>query len=297
MNIKGKFFDLYKKNLKRFSKGMGLGKIYPIKKILKSTKEFLKPEYCEVQGHKMYLDKYDSLDLSINGVYGVLETEIIKNEVKEGDIVLDLGANIGYYTLLLARQVGKTGKVFAFEPEPSNFEILTMNVKENNYKNITIVQKAVSNVHKRITLWVGQRSSGANRIYEPKITNTQDFKTIEVDCIKLDDYFKETDLINKICFIKMDIEGAEYKTLLGMQSILHSNPDLIILTEYARTSLEDANDDPEQFLKLFEDEGFRIYLLDEEILKIVPLDKEKFLQSKTEDKTINLLCKKIRDNN
>ena len=46
MNIKGKLFNLYKKNLKRFSKGMGLGKIYPVKKILKSTKEFLKPEEC-----------------------------------------------------------------------------------------------------------------------------------------------------------------------------------------------------------------------------------------------------------
>ena len=66
-----------------------------------------------------------------------------------------------------------------------------------------------------------------------------------------------------------------------------------LVGQYSRSSLSMRD----RFLKLFEDEGFKIYLFDEEIMKIVPLDKEKFLQSKTEDKTINLLCKKIRDNN
>src|SRR3989344_3364089 len=90
----------------------------------------------EVMGNKIFLDDHDSLRLSILGVHEPYQTEIIMKNVKRGDVVLDVGANIGYYTLLFAKLVGPEGIVFAFEPDPTNFSILKKNVETNNYTNV-----------------------------------------------------------------------------------------------------------------------------------------------------------------
>jgi len=287
-------FKIYKKYRIYFNtnNGIGIGKIYPINKIIKKCKLVLKPDFCYVQGHKIFLDKTDSLDLSINGIYGVLETNIIKNEINDGDVVIDLGANIGYYTLLLAKQVGPNGKVFAFEPESSNFQLLQQNIHENNYENVVSERKVVSDSNNSVNLWVGQKSSGANRIYEPKKSGNQEFKTTKVDSIQLDEYFSNSPYANKINFIKMDIEGAEFKALQGMKSILKKNQNLTILTEFAVTSLEDAGCNPDEFLKFFLDEKFEIFVIDESSMDLVPINKIDISKIKSDNETINLLCKK-----
>lgn len=121
--------------------GYGIGRLYPIQYLLKQ----LKSNFAVVQGHKMFLDSKDSLGLSLKGVHEEFETELVKRMIKRGDVVLDIGANIGYYTLIFAKIVGEDGKVFAFEPDPTNFALLKRNVEINGYKNILLVQKAVSN--------------------------------------------------------------------------------------------------------------------------------------------------------
>ena len=294
MNAKNLLFKIYRNYRLYFNQrqGIGLGKIYPFNKILKKSKEFLKPDFCYAQEHKIYLDKRDSMDLSINSVYGVLETNIIKNEIKNGDVVIDLGASIGYYTLLLAKYVGKTGKVFSFEPELSNFKLLQKNVIENNYDNVVLEQKVVSDVNGNVDLWVGQQSCGANRIYKPDRTAKQKFKTTKVDAVRLDDYFINSPFLDKINFIKMDIEGAEFKALQGMKSILKLNKNLMILTEFDVASLEDAGSDPDEFLSFFSDEGFDIFVIDESSMNLVPLNQINILKLKSEHELINLLCKK-----
>ena len=99
--------------------------------------------------------------------------------------MIDVGANIGWYTLQCAKLVGSKGQVFAFEPVSENFELLKRNVAENNYKNISCVQKAVSNQVKKVTMELSSRI-GDHRI----IQNTTSQKTtIQVDCTTLDIFF------------------------------------------------------------------------------------------------------------
>lgn len=245
------------------SRGYGLTKYYPFKIIIKKTYQILKPDFAVVQGHKMFLDPKDSLSLSINGVYEKLGTQIVINEIKTGDVVIDIGAHIGYYTLIFAERVGEKGSVFAFEPEPSNFYLLTKNVTANNYHNICLEQTAVSDADGECTLYTFQTSSGANRIYQSTNKKYEKSKPVIVKTTNLDNYFKYHPLKDRINFIKIDVEGAEYKVLKGMENIIKTNNNLKLLMEFNPDYLRNADADPESVLNFLKKENFFIFFIDE----------------------------------
>ena len=243
------FLNLYRKSIQKMSKGRGFGKNPIVKKILKNIEVNLKTEFAELQGSKMFLDLGDSLNLSINGVYGELDTKIIREEIHEGDIVVDVGANIGYYTLIFAQLVGKSGKVFAFEPEPKNFEILKKNIEINNYQNIIAEQKIVSDKSGMMKLFIAEQGIVGHRIQQK--TDSQKF--IEIESIILDDYLKNLNLSGKINFIKIDVEGAEVKVLEGSKIIIEKSDQLKIFTEFNREDIKKYNYDPEYLLSFLKE--------------------------------------------
>ena len=103
---------------------------------------------AEVHGKKMYLDLSDRVHCEILYATGIWEKDVtayLMKLIEGGMVVIDIGANVGYYTLLAAEKVGGHGKVFAFEPEPSRYALLEKNVRINGLKNVILVQQAVSN--------------------------------------------------------------------------------------------------------------------------------------------------------
>ena len=216
---------------------------YLLTSIYKSLHRKLKSDFAKVQGHKMYLDEDDSLRLSIFGVYEPSQTELIKQEVKEGDIVLDIGANIGYYTLIFAKMVGPSGKVYAFEPDPKNFLLLKKNVKINNYDNVVLINKAISDKAEKIKLYFSNNNKASHTIYGSE----KDTNFVAIDSIKLDDYFKMNE--QDISFVKIDVEGAEYKVLQGMKKLLEkSKNNFKIITEFCPAWLKRGGIDPKSYL-------------------------------------------------
>lgn len=290
MNTKGKLFDIYKNSLKKFSKGYGLGKHYPIKIILKKTHHVLKPQFTNVQGHKMFLDSKDSLGLSLNGIYEKFETELVKKMVTEGDVVVDVGAHIGYYTLIFAKCVGNGGIVFAFEPEPNNFSLLSKNIEINGYKNVNLEQLAISDFDGTCVLYTFNTSSGANRIYKPLEKNYKNSKPIQIKAISLDDYFTNRPE-NKIDLIKIDVEGAEFNVLKGMQNIMKKNINLKILLEFNPYFLENAGANPKHLIDFLQDRSFKINYLDEENNRMMEVDADFLLSNEIyKNHTVNLFC-------
>jgi FkbM family methyltransferase len=238
-------------------------------------KEVAKSKFAEVQGHKMFLDSKDSLNLSINGIFEPFETEIVKKEIKKGDIVLDIGANIGYYTLIFAKLVGEQGKVFAFEPEPDNFALLEKNVEINGYRNVVLVQRAVSNKTGEIRLYLSEDNKGDHRIYD----SHDGRKSIEVEAIRLDDYFKNYD--GRIDFIKMDIQGAEGGAIQGMPLLLEKAKNLKLTTEFWPIGLIRFGIEPEGYLKLLLKHGFKIYHINEQEKRLEPANIALLLETYT----------------
>jgi len=134
----------------------------------------------------MFIETADGLDFLIKPTHEQFETEVFKKEIEKGDTVLDLGSHIGYYTLIAAELVGEKGKVFAFEPKPTNFVLLKKNIKINNYQNVIPVQKAVSNKNGKGRLYLKEKKT-QNRIYDSQ----ENDPFIEIETVRLEDYIKE----------------------------------------------------------------------------------------------------------
>jgi FkbM family methyltransferase len=289
MNSKNLLQNVYRKFLQKMSFGYGFGKNPIIKKILKNLEKSLKTEFSIIQGSKMYLDPGDSLDLSINGVYGELDTKIIRDNIKEGDIVIDIGANIGYYTLIFAQLAGTTGKVFAFEPEPKNFELLQKNVKVNDYSNTINENYAVSDSNGNVSLFLAKNGIVGHRISNFDIN----LNSILVKKITLDDYFTKLNLIDKINFVKIDVEGFEFGVLKGMTRIIEKSKNLKLFLEFNRVGIEAAGFDPKEILDFLYKNNFKIYFLNYNENSIKEADKNQLLTSKDNlNENINLLCSK-----
>jgi len=141
---------------------------------------------------------------------------------KEGDVVLDLGANIGKYSIHCGNLVGKKGKVFAFEPSKRPFELLCKSIKENNLNEIvTPICCAVSDKDGKSKLYSSDDEPLTSLVY--KLSNNY----TEVDTISIDS-FVSSKKIKRIDWLKVDVEGAEYDVLSGaIQTLQNNNVKLI----------------------------------------------------------------------
>jgi len=254
--------------------------------------EHLRPKsiLLEFRGNKMYVDPAISEpSIFTNKAYVKFTMELIEKLIKKGMIVLDLGAHIGYYTLIAAKLVGENGRVFSFEPEPYNFALLSKNVEINGYENVVLIKKAVLDKTGRCDLFFDIRGS-----WDASVLKCDRPRSIRVETTALDDFFQNTDY--KIDVIKMNIEGAEPLALLGADRIIKANKSLKIFTEFSPRLLKRCGFLPEEYLKMLTERNFKIYNIngDKRILELINCNELKnFVQRySTNERCIatNLLC-------
>ncbi|WP_428326234.1 FkbM family methyltransferase [Nitrosopumilus sp.] len=277
---------IYQKSAKLLV-GTGISQNKQVRKFVQTMNSQLKPDFVELEGNKLYLDHNDSLSLSLYGYHEKTETELVKQEIKPGDVVLDVGANIGYYTLLFAKLVGPQGHVFAFEPEPKNFELLTKNVNVNGYKNVTLIQKAVSNNNEIKNFYLTNTNTISHRLSKPH----NECKSIKIETISLDDFIDKHDIVN---FIKIDIHGSEGNAIKGMLSILKKNETIKLLQEWWPDAIKEYDMDPEEHLRILNELGFSLYEVDDINNKIMKTSIEKLMKKypNPKIKDINIFSKR-----
>ena len=256
--------------------------------------------FVNSQGHKLFLDPRDmgmarALLLS-GGAWEEAETRLFSSFVKEGMTVVDVGANVGYYTLLAARLVGEKGKVFAFEPSSDNFALLKRNVEENGYKNVVLVPKAVSDRSAKARLLIDRASSGSHSLSASR--GGADF--VDVETVSLDEYFAGG--LERIDVLKIDAEGAEMAILNGMGRLLERNTNLTLLTEFSPGAIREFGCSPEEYIWRLKSHEFQIYPIYEEQEKFRALDIEQvaelvasLAEGEPARRSLNLLCVKGND--
>jgi FkbM family methyltransferase len=211
-------------------------------------------------GLKMYLDPNDEVmtpTILVLGNWEASETSWFLRVVKPGDIIVDAGANTGYYTLIGSRLVGEKGKVYAFEPEPANFELLQKNVRLNGLGNVVLERKALSNRNGTVQLFIAGTNKGDHRIYQPK---GESRPAIDVEAVRLDEYFKDQE--RAIAFLKMDTQGAEGLILEGMTGLLEGRSHRpTIFMEFWPHGLNGMGTDAAALLKSLQSYQYKFYEL------------------------------------
>ena len=161
----------------------------------------------------------------------IREDDIIEHFTpKQGDIVIDIGANIGRYTIISSKRVGTKGKVVAIEAHPGNFVILNRNIKLNQLTNIIPLNYAAYSKETKIKLYVPDEESGYT-IYHTLMERTGK-KFVEVNANTLD-YLLQLNEIRQeeVNWIKIDVEGAEFEVLKGATNVLSKSKDIALLIE------------------------------------------------------------------
>ncbi len=289
--------NIIKRNIFRFFKsfsklisGKGFGKLPFAPKLYQFLYKRFKPKgvvKVEAGGHTMFVDSHDTAlapYLIMHGNFDPEETFVLEKFIKQGMTFVDVGANIGYFSLIAARLVGENGKVFAFEPDKDNFGLLERNIKENRYENITSVEKAVSDKVGTAKFYLDSDNLCAHSLNEKENSNF-----IEVETTKLSDFLKDS----KVDVIKIDVEGAEQSVFDGMKDIIAKNNKLAVITEFYPKAIKSFGDSPEKYLKTFFNSGFKLYIVKgKEFVNIDESQIDSLSRGEGMEKLINIVCLK-----
>jgi FkbM family methyltransferase len=168
----------------------------------------------------------------IHGDYGVNETAVIQRLVKSHDVVFDIGAHVGYFTLLASR-IAAMGKVFSFEPLPANLAYLRRHVRANGLSNVTVFAAAVGRRSGRQSFDLAAGGTGRGRLAAAGAA------PLEVQVVSLDELM-DGGRVQAPDFIKMDVEGAEGDALRGAARMLARFHPRILLSLHGEAAARDC---------------------------------------------------------
>lgn len=232
-----------------------------------------KRNYVLIQGKKLYINPMDtvvSATLAKTGAWEPFVTHQFIKIANKASTIVDVGANIGYFTLLGAVYSKPTPNIFVFEPDAVNFQSLTKTMKENNFKNVTCEKVAIAQNSGEIPLYISPDNLGDHRTFE----SGDKRKSELVRVVSLDDYF--SDYPHSIDLLKIDIQGYEYFALIGAKKLLQKQRIKVILSELWPYGLELAGCAWRKYIELLEQMGFSLWEINEEDRSINKFDKKKF---------------------
>ncbi len=214
----------------------------------------------KVIGERISLRKYERF-----------ETYLFKKLSTKSGIAVDVGANIGYYSLILSKIVKK---VFAFEPEPLNLKLLRKNVNDNKISNIVVVPKAASDAKKKLSLGLSSDNFGDHQIsvFDKKR------KVVGVESISLDSFLPE-----KVSILKIDTQGWEPKVVSGAREVIKRDKPTIFM-EFWPDGYKRSGLDYRKMIDFLEKVYGKIYLIDDQLSLVYPISKDSLVERCNNDK-------------
>jgi FkbM family methyltransferase len=200
----------------------------------------------------LFIDASDEVirpAIAEHGVWEPGETALLLGWLAPGMTFVDIGAHVGYYTVLAARRVSPGGLVFAFEPSPRNYELLLANVWRNELTNVVCFPWAVSDHMGFLDLFLDERNTGDNRLFQGDRGPGVRVRAVALDTLP--------SIRPPIDVVKIDVQGAEEAVIEGMKHLLSRSPNARITLEYWPFGLRALGRDERRALEYYRS-GYRL---------------------------------------
>lgn len=206
--------------------------------------------------------------LITTGEYDPTLSAVIKDCLQPGMRAVDVGANFGFYTVIASKRVGSAGLVYAFEPDPGNYNLLLRNIEMNNCGNVrpfclAIGEKAYSALLYRDPANLGNHSLCSNNI------SSDDVDSVSITVQPLDSLLPDLGFRDGVDFIKIDVQGAEEAVINGASTILSMGGPQILM-EFWPKGLKNFGTSPLAMLRKLMELGFEISVVDRELHEVDP---------------------------
>lgn len=238
------------------------------------------------------LDQYISGDLARNGVWEPFETEVFSRLCKPNDKILDLGANIGWYSIIAAKILNGSGSIMAFEPDGANARVLEMNAAISDENGtIQIFRNAVADKKTEALFYKSDTNLGDHRLFSDGSAR----EASSVSVTTLDSIFSDKQQ-NLPDIVKSDTQGSEAKILKGAADLFSKGWRPVMILEFWPFGLSQSGDAPLELWNTLVNLGYQIFELSEENPVLVPLNRERLIHRLDNDISpsaqgfINLLC-------
>ncbi|MFQ5853478.1 MAG: FkbM family methyltransferase [Candidatus Binatia bacterium] len=189
------------------------------------------------------------------------DMKLLEHLIKPGDSVIDIGANIGIYTIRMSPLVGRDGCVHSIEPVPLTFDILCSNVRKLGLTNVELIQCAISDTNSSVMVEVPLYKSGGENFYRARViqhTDNSFQRLVMVDSRTIDSTFDK--LRRKISFIKCDVEGHELQCLKGAARVVRDNMPAWLIE--ISGDPDAPRDKAHEAFKLLTEAGYHAYWFD-----------------------------------
>jgi len=217
----------------------------------------------------------------------ILEYEVIgllPRLCSPGMKILDIGANIGLYTLLFAKYAGPAGQVWAFEPDQRNADTLQRNLRLNGHENVSVDTRAVGAESTKGRLFLSDSHQGDHRMFD----GDESRDAIDIDVVAIDDMFQNGESID---LVKIDVQGAEEMVLAGMQEVMSRSRALTLIVEIGEDEFAAPGCSAASTMSRLDALGFSLAYVDTKSAEIVPVDSSnEFLAALHGRQYLNLLA-------
>jgi FkbM family methyltransferase len=235
------------------------------------------------------------------------ETSVFADQLQPGMSVLDLGGNIGFYSMLAASRVGPRGRVVAFEPYPRSAALIRASAEANGFTFVDVVQAAVCDADRRGKLYLSPDNWTEHSLLDLEHSKpAEDGYTLDIDFVAVDGALARLGHDFRVDVMKMDIEGGEWLAVRGMTQVLARNPQLTLMTEFWPNGFIRAGATPRRYLEFLRDAGFSFQNMNAQTQALEPMTIDELVAltdynaTRTFDDPImrvwgwytNLLCKR-----
>jgi FkbM family methyltransferase len=242
----------------------------PLKALTNAILLRIIPEKIQIGPATMYLDPCDPV---VSGaltlrVYEPSEQAFFAKYLRGDMILVDIGANMGLYTVVSMHHLDAGGRIVAFEPFPASYEILQKNVAANQTDGracprVDVFNLAATPESAKMDLRLNPENRADNRMYRGSYQGKlEDWDTLPVEGRPVDDVLAELG-IQEVNFVKIDIQGYEQNAISGFRKTLARSQNVILLSEFWPKGLQESGGSATEYLQMLTDLGFSLYTLNE----------------------------------